>query len=218
MVDPKGSEVERILPGLVERVVVARRLPRRCRRGWGWIKSREPLSDRIDQVGIHYVRRSEVLLCKRIHYPHRPRESQKLAEIALQHLRSGNVRQRGDLLGPARAFVAGKKERLVVNDGSAERSAELILLERGGRRIPRREIILRVKNLVAQKLEGRTMEGVAAGFRRYDDLAAGVASVFGREHAGKNLELLDRIHRRTKGRRAQKLVVIDQAVQGEIVI
>src|SRR6185437_8595622 len=112
------------------------------------------------------------------------------------------------------ALVIDKEESLVLVDGSAKRSAELVLLQRfrGGR-----EIVGRVKDIVAQELPERSVKSVGAGAgndisgrtEALSELGAGVVS--------QNLELGDGIHRRPENESSIHAVEVVGSINKKIV-
>jgi hypothetical protein len=79
-----------------------------------------------------------------------------------------------------------------VEDGSADGSAELVLLEVGARlAVELREGIVGVEDVVADEFPGAAVEVVGAGFADEVDVGAGAASISGVEVGGLNAELFD---------------------------
>ncbi len=94
-----------------------------------------------------------------------------------------------------RALVAGKKERLVVEDGSADGAAILVALNRI-RRSWCGEEVLCVEDRIAHKLKRVSVETVRTGLRDDVDDAAGILPVFRAVVAGLHAELLKRVGER----------------------
>src|SRR5439155_14514037 len=101
------------------------------------------------------------------------RPAQK-AEIAAALLRRGDDRLPRQAAILAIAFIRTKHERLVVNDRSPERRAELVEFER--RRFGGREEVLRLEPVAAQELPAGPVPFVRAGLGDDVDDRSGVAA------------------------------------------
>ena len=89
-----------------------------------------------------------------------------------------------------KVFLAGEKEQLVLENGAADRSAELV--EPQGRLFRAMiEIVARVKPVVADVFEQVAMPVVRARFGDDGDLAACTPAEFRRIGAGFDVKLLD---------------------------
>ena len=124
-----------------------------------------------------------------------------------------------DPLVLAQALVAAEEERLVLDDGSAERAAELVPAEI---RLLVIEVVLPVEAVVPEELEHRAGEQVGA--RLGDDVedAAAGAPVLRAHRVGDDAELLDGLDAghdavRARGRVVQ-CVVVRGAVEREEVL
>src|ERR1700684_3272336 len=96
-----------------------------------------------------------------------------------------------------KALVGAEEEGAVVKDGSADGSAELILLEVGARITGElREEIVGVEDVVADELPRRAVEVVGAGFADEVDVSAGAATVGCVEVGGLYAEFFDGVGRR----------------------
>src|SRR5262249_3698527 len=109
------------------------------------------------------------------------------------------------------SLVIGKEERLVLLNGSADRTAELVLLER---RLHSIEECTSVEKLVAEELEGRAMYRVAAGARDHvDDRAP--SGELGIRIGHLNLELGDALQVGEHFDGADHLVAVVQTIDHE---
>ena len=126
-------------------------------------------------------------------------------EIAAPHLGGRDRGNHGAALVLAQALVVAEEERLVAQQRSAERAAELMRVER---RLGRREEVARVERLVAVVLEQRAAELVGArADAQVDDGAAEHAELGGRV-VRLDLEFLQRFEwRRDVHERVERLVV-----------
>ena len=95
-----------------------------------------------------------------------------------------------DSLGQPRALVIGEEEDLVLADRAAQRSSELVLVERPARG---RKVVAGVQIGIAQEFENVAVERVGAGFGHHVDLASAEFAVFRVEVARENPELGDGI-------------------------
>lgn len=87
-------------------------------------------------------------------------------------------------------FLAGENEQLILENGPADRSAELIKPQ--GRLFHAViEIVARIEPVVANVFEQVAMPAVRAGFGGDGDLAAGTPAEFRRIGAGFDMKLLD---------------------------
>src|SRR5262245_1589758 len=77
---------------------------------------------------------------------------------------TGTFVSAGNLLRGPGTFIARKEECLIADDRPTQRAAELVLLKRGDCSVDRSEVVFGVRYLIAQKLEGGTMDRVPAGF------------------------------------------------------
>ena len=101
----------------------------------------------------------------------------------------GDIRGREAFSGP---FVTSEKERLVPENRSAERTAELVALEfrfRVSGRIV--EKVRRVEVVIAEEFKDRAVKGIGPGFRDRADNGSGLAAVFGGIIVGDDLEFFD---------------------------
>ena len=117
-------------------------------------------------------------------------------------------------LGIALALVIDKEEILVFADGSAQRRAVLIAVQRfgcGG------EEVARVEGVVAQEIVNVAMKGVAAGLGDHrGGRAAGFAILGGRVQR-ENAELADGVHRDAQRVSAIHAVHIGRAIEQVVV-
>jgi len=102
---------------------------------------------------------------------------QEFGQIACSHLLRWNRRQDRLLFVSAVSFESRKEERTVLVDRAAERSAELIAIER--LLVARIEEVLRIHFAVAIELEGCAVQFIGSGLRCDDDLSARMTAVFG---------------------------------------
>ena len=106
-----------------------------------------------------------------------------------------------------RCRVCGRTHR--TGDGSAE----LIAAQFGFAGV---EEVARVEHVVANVLEDRAVEAVAAGFQRHGDDAAGEPAVFGGIAGGLQLEFLERFERRPGLRAGVARILIVEAIDGHV--
>src|SRR5215831_845248 len=95
-----------------------------------------------------------------------------------------------DINALGKIFLAGEKEQFVLNNRSADRSAELVKPQR---RLFHAaiEIVARIEPVVANVFEQVSMPAVRAGFGGDGDLAAGTPAEFRRVGAAFDMKLLD---------------------------
>src|SRR5215813_761853 len=95
-----------------------------------------------------------------------------------------------DINALGKIFLAGEKEQFVLDNISADRSAELVQPQ--GRLFHAMiEIVPRVEPVVANVFEKAAMPAVRAGFGADGDLPAGAAAEFRRVCAGFDMKLLN---------------------------
>ena len=138
-------------------------------------------------------------------------------EDAVEHVRGGHGGLGGDGLADALAFIAEEEEGLIPQDGTANGGAEGVLFEGGLFDAGRGEVGAGVGVLVADKLVGGAVELVGAGLGDDVDLAAGHAAVLGGVDAGEQAELLDDFNGRAEAGLGDAHVVVEDAVDGELV-
>src|SRR5690606_9911440 len=109
----------------------------------------------------------------------------------------------------AQAFVVGHKEHAVLDHRSSSRKTKLVAAERG---TISTEPAVGLDLVVAQELVNRAVELVGSRLGGHDDLRGGLA-VLGRVDAGLNLELLDRVDRRTNDEGVEVRIGVLHAVQ-----
>ena len=111
-----------------------------------------------------------------------------------------------------------EEKGLVPDNGTADGIAVNVALEWRNRHIRPVKKVLRVELLFAQKLPCRTVEGVRALLGNRVDDDSGIASVFGAERVGLNLEFLNAVHVRLKSnlvlRHVAQVDAIEQVVCG----
>ena len=135
-------------------------------------------------------------------------------EIAAPHLGGRDRGNHGPALVLAQALVVAEEERLVAQQRSAERAAELMGVER---RLGRREEVPRVERLVAVVLEQRSAELVGAGAdAQVDDRAAEHAELGGRV-VRLDLEFLQRFEWRRDVHEGVERLVVRHAVEQVVV-
>src|SRR5215475_2442090 len=122
------------------------------------------------------------------------RESRQKRLDGRHSLRAREVAEGGlpesDINALAKIFLAGEKEQLVLENGAADRSAELV--EPQGRLFYAFiEIVARVEPVVANVFEQVAMPAVRSGFGGDGDLPAGAPAEFRRVGAGFDMKLLD---------------------------
>src|SRR5215813_13390818 len=95
-----------------------------------------------------------------------------------------------DINALGKIFLAGEKEQFVLNNMSANRSAELVKPQR---RLFHAviEIVARIEPVVANVFEQVSMPAVRAGFGGDGDLAAGTPAEFRRVGAAFDMKLLE---------------------------
>ncbi len=121
------------------------------------------------------------------------------------------------LLQP-RALVIREEEHAVPHQRPAEVAAELVLLVGGLRLVGGLgEVVDGVHPIVAVEVVRRAAEAIGAGLGADDDGRARRPAVFGGVGTGDDLELVDRVHRRTRQLRGELLHVGREAVVGHAV-
>ena len=95
----------------------------------------------------------------------------------------------------AQALVRKEEKRLILEDGTANHPAKVILAERRFDQRRRIKIISRIEEVVSQIVERRAVELIGAGFRRNRDLGSGSSSEFWSIRRSLDSELLHGIHR-----------------------
>ena len=143
------------------------------------------------------------------------------AENALPLLRRGDARDRRDLPVLPEPFEVAEEERLVPDDGTAQRAAVLMAAERGfaGCRL---EEAFGVHFRVAQKLPRVAVKLIAAASVRHVDRRAGRAAVFRAHVVGDDFELGDGVGRRLHHLVRESLIaravgVVVDAVDQEVI-
>ena len=136
-------------------------------------------------------------------------------EIAGDFLGRGNRLGHRIGLGMPVTFVVEKEKGFVVNEGTAERSAKIVLHEKF-RRAHRSERV-RVHRSVAQEIVGRAVKRVASGASDDIDLPAAGSSHFRGIAAGFHLEFLHRVRRGAETHGIECRVRVGGAVKQEIV-
>ena len=124
-------------------------------------------------------------------------------EVAVQHRRRrhvADVRRRVAALDAP--LIAAEEEHLVLQDRPAEHAAELIALEAVALG---REGVARVEAVVADEVEGAAAEVVGAGLGDEIHRRRRVVAVAGRQRAGLDLELLQRV-----GKRRRQVQVVER--------
>ena len=129
-----------------------------------------------------------------------------VVKIPWRLARVGRVGDARDAARDARPLVVGEEERLVLDDGSAEVGAELVLVVRelgeGLKAALGAEVLVevgvRVELLVAVVVVGRAVERVGARLRGHGDGRPRGAPVLRGVGARDDLELLDRVDRGTR--------------------
>ena len=140
---------------------------------------------------------------------------EQFREIALAHQRGGDRGEvHTDRRGLAEALIIAEDEQLVLDNGRADRAAELIAAELGN---PRRERGPGVDVVIADELERAAVNFVAAGLQGSVDNSAAGAAELGRSDVGLYLEFLNRLRRGEEHDRVHHRLVVVQAVQGEVV-
>ena len=91
--------------------------------------------------------------------------------------RGQHVRQRDRLAGFPNALVGRHEEGLIATDRAANHSAELLPIELGLRRGRRSEVVPGIEAVAADVVEGRSVEGVAAGLQLQLHVRAGMPAV-----------------------------------------
>src|SRR6185437_597489 len=119
-------------------------------------------------------------------------------EVADSLLRREDDRRTGSLLYRPQPFVTQKEERFVVNNWTAERRAELVLLQDVLRQRRREEVVSRIHCGIPEKLKHIAVESIRAGLDLYIDVGPGVAAILRRVVARLNAELLNRVDRGIK--------------------
>ena len=119
---------------------------------------------------------------------------EKRGEIAANLGWRGNRGQLRQCLANTEAFVVSEKEQFVLDDGPAQRKAELVLLV--GLLTEDVEVIAGVHFLVAQKLPQVAVDLVGAGLDDGIHDGAVAAAEFGAVGIGLDFEFGDGIHRR----------------------
>ena len=139
------------------------------------------------------------------------------AELAAALRLRGHDEARGGSLLPAEPLVVREGEELVSGERSAQRAAELVLLEpglglrRGG------EEVLGLEGIVAVELPRRAVPRVGAGPRHHAHDRARVPSVLRVVGMGEDLELLDRVGGRAEDEPRVEGVVVGRSVEDEVV-
>src|SRR5438270_11543684 len=107
--------------------------------------------------------------------------SRQRGKVALEHGRSRHGLNAAVLkCGKLLPLVAKEPEDLVLDEGTADGAAVLIALQNVARcALLLIEIGVCVESVVAQELEGASVDLVGAGFRDYSDDAVGFASALG---------------------------------------
>ena len=112
-------------------------------------------------------------------------------------------------------LVVAEHEQPVPHQRAADRAAELVLLQL---RLGGREVVLRLEPVVAVELPGaRRASSLLPDLGDDVDDRAGVAPVLGAVGMREDLELLDRIRRRTQHEAGVERVVVRRAVEQEVV-
>ena len=118
----------------------------------------------------------------------------ELAEVPILHLGRRNCAEPGAQLAAPEALVVAEEESLVFHDRPAERASELVHLERVLLLV---EKLARVHRRVPQIFERRAVKGIRPALDRGVDDTPGAAAELGRERVRLDLELLDRVYRRS---------------------
>ena len=94
-------------------------------------------------------------------------------------------------LAAAPALIGGKEKELVFLDGTADRAAKDVALERLFGQTVRKKVVSGVQVGVAQKLEPVSVESIGSRFRNLIDDSSGSPAVFCVVIVGENLEFFD---------------------------
>ena len=141
-----------------------------------------------------------------------PREA---AEVAGSFLGRGHDGLAGQAPAQPEPFEGPEEEGAVLREGSAERSAVLVL--RQGRRIGGGKIILRLEAIVSIELPHAAVQRVGARLGDHLHNRPGVAAEFGGEVARLDLEFLDGVDVRPRLHRVTAERHIGHAVELEVV-
>ena len=134
----------------------------------------------------------------------------QLTEIARALLGGSDAVGFRHRVGFARNLRAHEKERPVLDERAAERTARLVALRRRHGRAGGRKVVAGGKGRIPVELKQRAVQGVGAGTGRYVDDAARKAPVFGRQHRGLHVELGNRVDDRLVGLKPVADVVFRQ--------
>src|SRR6185312_11758519 len=124
----------------------------------------------------------------------------------------------------AGTLIIAEHEELVLDNGAADRGAELILFEGSSWRSSQIVITaIGVENRVLQNFEKHAVKLVRAGLQGYVDHATGGASVFGVIAVSQNLHVADGFNRRADHKRSlvdevDDVDVVVDAIQQEIIL
>ena len=127
---------------------------------------------------------------RRADYSVGPAQAEREVAVKLRQSRDGAHDGRGQSANLL-PLLPAEEEELVALDGAAEAVAEVVVAKR---RTHGREEVARVQFVVAQELEGRAVEIVAAGFGDDVDLRAGVPTVLGGEVRRLDFHLVNEVN------------------------
>ena len=216
MINPQAVFIELLETRLIEVIIRGGYLTQWRSQARGGEVRRDRLAQRTQRrCGDNVVRENSA--CERVFQNGGLTECKQRAEVTCQHGRGGNRGERRQLLAKPQALIAVEEESLVLSNGTAGRSTELIALisglaPRGGK------VIAGVEKLISHKLERAAVILIGSRFRHHDDLAPGTVAVLSRKNSGQQPEFLNGIDGRQERRTIDARIVVVDPIHAEVVV